>query len=117
MKEIIYKNIYFNEIQNLPNYYISRCGKVLSMKRNKKLLKIHNINEYKVVTLYNHRKKNFYLHRLLAIVFISNPKNKPHINHKNGLRDDNRIENLEWVTAKENKRHQIEVLDKIIKEC
>ena len=44
-------------------------------------------------------------HRLLADAFIPNPKNKPHVNHINSIRDDNRIENLEWVTAQENSQH------------
>ena len=45
------------------------------------------------------------VHRLVADAFIPNKLLKPQINHKNGVRDDNRLENLEWVTASENVRH------------
>ena len=47
-------------------------------------------------------RKNVLVHRLVALHFIDNPKGKPEVNHINHIRDDNRVENLEWVTKSEN---------------
>jgi hypothetical protein len=57
-----------------------------------------------VIRIYNKIFKES-IHRIVAKHFIPNPQNKPFINHINGIRDDNRVENLEWCTAKENSQH------------
>jgi len=53
----------------------------------------------------NKVKKTIKVHRIIAQTFIENPKGKPQVNHKNGVKDDNRVCNLEWMTNKENHHH------------
>ncbi len=95
-------------------YKVSNLGMVKSVRynTNKILSIIHNIKTgYNSVALcYNRKRETMYIHRAIAMAFIENPDNKPHINHKNGIKNDNSINNLEWVTSSENHKHKYDVL-------
>lgn len=95
-------------IEGFEKYQISSYGRVRSFKNNKEsILKPGKVGSgyYKVGLYKNNISKQFLIHRLVANAFITNPENEPQVNHKNGLKTDNHVTNLEWVTAKENIHH------------
>ncbi len=89
----------WKDISGLENVKASNMGNIML---NGEIKKSHNSCGYRSISI---KGKQFIVHRLIATTFIPNPKNKPEVNHKNGIKTDNRIENLEWVTHEENHIH------------
>lgn len=87
-------------------YLISTQGRVKSLQRKHPvILKQCYSAGYAGVSLCRDTKIRVLTHRLVAEAFISNTHLKPCVNHINGIKDDNRVENLEWCTYKENTAH------------
>lgn len=104
-------------IDGYPNYQVSDLGRVRSFRILKGdgttkeiILKQNIIKGYHNVTLYKGTERNnARVNRLVAIAFIPNPENKPQVNHKRGLKFDNRAIELEWSTCSENAQHAYDI--------
>lgn len=91
-----YKEYNEYEISNLGNVRTLKYGKIDILKPN--ITRGYNRVKLRI----DGKNKDFYVHRMVAEMFIPNPNNLPQIDHINTIRTDNRVENLRWCTAKEN---------------
>ena len=89
----------WKKIVGFENYSVSTEGRVRNDKTRRILKPRQRPNGYFIVELLG---KDFYIHRLVAIAFIPNPNNYPVVNHKNEVKNDNHVENLEWCTVSYN---------------
>lgn len=106
----------WKQIDGFEYYYISNLGRVKSTRRwsgtqfyeRKKIISLHKhkTKGYIYVSISRDGKNyNLRVHRLVAKAFIPNPNNKPQVNHIDGNKENNNINNLEWVTNQENQIH------------
>ena len=100
-------NEIWKDIQGYEGLYqVSNLGRVRNSKN--KLMKTYLRNGYCRIDLSKEGKRSKHsIHRLVATTFIPNPENKPQVDHINTVRNDNRVDNLRWVTPKENMNNPI----------
>lgn len=126
--EIAMKEIGTTEIfKDIPNYeglyQVSNLGRIVNIGSAKSRLatyskngdlflrpKVEKNGYVRTMLTSGNNRSAYSVHRLVAITFIPNPENKKTVNHKNGIRADNRLDNLEWSTQKENICHARDTL-------
>ena len=91
------------------NYSVSTLGEIKNDLTGKMLKPSIQQGYCHVGLTIDKKVRRFRIHRLVALAFIDNPDNKPYVNHKDGCRSNNNVENLEWCTPAENTQHAVNI--------
>jgi hypothetical protein len=94
-------------VPGIEKYHASSLGRLKNV-RTGRIVNGENNKGYRRLDVWDEKTKSPYrifVHRMILMAFVPNPLSKPCANHKNGIRDDNRIDNLEWATHQENIKH------------
>lgn len=102
-EETVLDGIRYVRVPSEPRFAVSSCGKV--MGRTGRILKLRSNGKYKTVAVSTPRSANYYVHRLVAEVFLG--PSELCVNHIDGDRDNNDVSNLEYVTHAQNTAHAI----------
>lgn len=113
----------FGKISLITNglYQVSNLGRVKSLPRNTNnqykngliMKPRYSFGYLKLQLRKNGKSKMFFIHRLVAMAFLENYKAELQVNHKNGIKNDNNLKNLEMVTPSENQLHSYRILKNI----
>lgn len=95
----------FGRVKSLDMEYKIGNGCIRNVYSRLHLLQKDKHGYYRACIGVNGNQKKIFVHQLVAEAFLPNPENKPFVNHKNSIRNDNRVENLEWVNYRENCTH------------
>lgn len=89
---------------DFSDYIVTKDGEIFSKRKNRLLKPQPNGKGYLRISIGG---KLYFVHRLVAEQYVSNPENKPQVNHKDGNKLNNAADNLEWVTNLENRKHAV----------
>ena len=98
-------------IKDFPKYRVSDHGDIENITTGKRLKPALKRDGYHSITLFKEGKRHYLrVHRVVAEAFLDNDNSLPVVNHRNGIKTDNRLENLEWCTVSYNTKHAYDEL-------